>query len=620
MKRKRTILALFLALVAFAAYAQNTYHGWTEPTDWAAQAGGATFHPWYAPNDPDSTIGQTIEHGRASGFSTAVYRPESYGAKYNVKTVKQAKANTAAIEALKAALPDTGGLMVPRDELYTWGPIVNPTRELFGTTRTIPFGIVGEAGGRATIVNLQPDQYAIAWQNSATAPQQDVDGHTPMLIDNLRVISQGGGVSLIGLGKLLEVKNLRVSRCHGTGILCSELYGGSITDTYAIANYGKGVDLDLCNALDIDLITRQNLDDGVEISNCQSLSGRIYAEGETGWGVDADSLSYSEIDIYVEANQWTWPFTVTADATSNDFTATAHGLGLRDIVQFTATTALPGGISAATNYYVAGTVTANTFQVSATENGAAVDLSSAGSGIVRCDPFDYGAQPQARFRNCQNLSLRGLYWQASGYGLDLDPVSFIGIRQQRDPDWPSGTKLALGDIADSDFFFNTFWTDGFRPTYAVLDTDSFQITCPVGMFNRTTTGGGGTAWIQMFGGVLDAVSISDGDWLDVTFDIELDAAAAAFYRANPKLPVMFVQLNNGVGSVFTTQPSEVCHHYQSVDTMRFHVRGQADNAGTGLVLYFFPTAIVTNDGNDADVPSEEIVIKVHNIAVHKVAQ
>jgi hypothetical protein len=70
----------------------------------------------------------------------------------------------------------------------------------------------------------------------------------------------------------------------------------------------------------------------------------------------------------------------TANATTNTFTAVAHGLANGDKVQLTNSGgALPTGLSLLTSYYVI-SVTADTFQLAATPDGAAIDISDAGTG------------------------------------------------------------------------------------------------------------------------------------------------------------------------------------------------------------------------------------------------
>ena len=76
------------------------------------------------------------------------------------------------------------------------------------------------------------------------------------------------------------------------------------------------------------------------------------------------------------------PKTISAiDTGTETFTSNSHGKANAAAVRFHATTTLPGGISAATTYYVINTAT-NTFQVSATVGGSAVNVTSSGSGTI----------------------------------------------------------------------------------------------------------------------------------------------------------------------------------------------------------------------------------------------
>lgn len=71
--------------------------------------------------------------------------------------------------------------------------------------------------------------------------------------------------------------------------------------------------------------------------------------------------------------------TFTADAGTDVVTASAHGLTNGQRVRLTSTGTLPAGLSAAIAYYVVNKTT-NTFQVSLTSGGAAVDITDAGTG------------------------------------------------------------------------------------------------------------------------------------------------------------------------------------------------------------------------------------------------
>lgn len=71
--------------------------------------------------------------------------------------------------------------------------------------------------------------------------------------------------------------------------------------------------------------------------------------------------------------------TVFTAATTDIITATAHGLSNGDRIFVKTTTTLPGGLSVATVYYVINKTT-NTFKVSLTYGGAAVDITTTGTG------------------------------------------------------------------------------------------------------------------------------------------------------------------------------------------------------------------------------------------------
>lgn len=69
---------------------------------------------------------------------------------------------------------------------------------------------------------------------------------------------------------------------------------------------------------------------------------------------------------------------------------TAHGLTVNDIVKFSTTGTLPTGLTAGTSYYVISAgLTADTFRVSATQGGSAINTSFSGSGthtLVKITP------------------------------------------------------------------------------------------------------------------------------------------------------------------------------------------------------------------------------------------
>jgi hypothetical protein len=73
--------------------------------------------------------------------------------------------------------------------------------------------------------------------------------------------------------------------------------------------------------------------------------------------------------------------TFTVNASTDIFTANSHGLSAGETIKVIAATTLPTGLSTTVVYYVI-TVTTNTFQVSLTNGGSAVDMSDTGTGTL----------------------------------------------------------------------------------------------------------------------------------------------------------------------------------------------------------------------------------------------
>ena len=94
-------------------------------------------------------------------------------------------------------------------------------------------------------------------------------------------------------------------------------------------------------------------------------------------------------------------FTVTI-ATPAVFTRVAHGLSVGDVVYFETTGALPTGLVVGTAYYVIATgLTADAFQVSATEGGAAINTTGTQNGthtlvVDRTEKVEYDSVDVAR--------------------------------------------------------------------------------------------------------------------------------------------------------------------------------------------------------------------------------
>ncbi len=73
--------------------------------------------------------------------------------------------------------------------------------------------------------------------------------------------------------------------------------------------------------------------------------------------------------------------TFTANDATDTFTAVSHGMSAGQILLVSSTNTLPTGLSANTLYYVIN-VTTNTFQLSASLNGSAINITTAGTGTL----------------------------------------------------------------------------------------------------------------------------------------------------------------------------------------------------------------------------------------------
>jgi hypothetical protein len=72
--------------------------------------------------------------------------------------------------------------------------------------------------------------------------------------------------------------------------------------------------------------------------------------------------------------------TFTVDATTDVVTSDTHGFVGGEVLQLTTATTLPAGLALATNYYVIN-VTTDTFQLSATPGGTAINITDTGTGV-----------------------------------------------------------------------------------------------------------------------------------------------------------------------------------------------------------------------------------------------
>lgn len=114
-------------------------------------------------------------------------------------------------------------------------------------------------------------------------------------------------------------------------------------------------------------------------------------------------------------------------------TANAHGMLENQVFQFSTTGALPTGVTAGTSYYVIATgLTANAFQFSASEGGAAVNTSGSQSGVHTIIYFQF-VTAKIQFGGEEGSSLNG------GGIFSVTPNTISGPSGYSEVDWLHAT-------------------------------------------------------------------------------------------------------------------------------------------------------------------------------------
>ena len=131
------------------------------------------------------------------------------------------------------------------------------------------------------------------------------------------------------------------------------------------------------------------------------------------------------LDTYGPLSGATFTVTIASPAV---FSKTAHGLELNDIIVFATTGALPTGLTAGTTYYIISAgLTADNYEVSTSQGGAAVNTSGSQSGVHTYKSWKLGYQtidsdvlwhPMFVSKNDNKL-----YGGAGRYVFSLDEVS-----------------------------------------------------------------------------------------------------------------------------------------------------------------------------------------------------
>lgn len=187
-------------------------------------------------------------------------------------------------------------------------------------------------------------------------------------------------------------------------------------------------------------------------------------------------------DIKIQTGSLTALADITADAATDLLTtASAHGMIAGNRVQFTnASGALPAGLAALTTYYVSNdSLTDVDFKVSATENGAPVNITGAGTGTHTLNAF----------RNLSDVDLAAVVdWLAKNNPENFNPVTMALGGASIQVGNVDASTIALTKIQELVAYYNSSeylnWLDDTRISREML----FRLRCADALAAVATAG------------------------------------------------------------------------------------------------------------------------------------
>ncbi len=218
----------------------------------------------------------------------------------------------------------------------------------------------------------------------------------------------------------------------------------------------------------------------IEVYEDRLIHANTETNPDTFWG-----STVSLYDKFMQRRSATVTITIASPAV---VTWTAHGLLESQPVVFSTTGALPTGLTPGVVYYVVGaSITADTFQISATPGGAAIDTSGAQSGVHTCYcnlplPTDaWQKTPHAKKHNqilwllAENTLLFGTstgLWRVGGPEQFLTPNTAWWPKQQSDVGCADVEALLVDDVA----VFVEKGGERVRMASYAQDADKYQTT------------------------------------------------------------------------------------------------------------------------------------------------
>lgn len=319
-------------------------------------------------------------------------------------------------DALSAAYTDSRrGLTFPRG---LFNLTTGPSLTMSGSRLDNSFVLRGAGRYATKLKKLSGASAAITFTSSDPAT---VLCESNLLVSDLAFYGAAKGSNGIAIRGLAYFTLQRLfSADFDVGLVLDSALVGVTRDCFVMSN-------------NLGIVTRN-----VGVAGCNQL---IFAGGSVSYnsirGIDLGGGSGIYLQgVDIERNGTAAVVVAISNGTPGVVTWPAHGLPADTEVLFTTTGALPTGLSPFVSYYVvAAGLTSNSFRVSAAPGGAAINTSSAGSGvhtgyaigtggiILRAtldDEIGYGL-----------VSLDGCWFELNkGYSVDCEPTSGLNLTLQ----------------------------------------------------------------------------------------------------------------------------------------------------------------------------------------------
>ena len=222
--------------------------------------------------------------------------------------------------------------------------------------------------------------------------------------------------------------------------------------------------------------------------------------------------------------------TFTVDAALDIFTEATHGFSIGTPLRFTTTTTLPSPLATGTTYY-ARDITTNTFKVSATPTGTAIDITTTGTGT-------HTVQGQA-----YNVSATGVITSNNGANLFTAVGSGAG-----------DAVTATYTKADGTVIYTT--NVGLQPLSFTVDAATEIITAPYHVFangDKVKFIGAALAAPLVAGTEYEVGDVTNVGLVNATFKVYLNRAVVNVTTAGtaPQTVTGFegVQINTGSAAI-----------------------------------------------------------------------